>query len=159
MGVTQSCSLCRPLLAIRVGSSHKHIPGISDRLDAHAVELAEDKRPYPREGNSLPDFIDVEAHLTRADFELETGFKRNETFQVQLWAPLWVKIVTDLYSILGESSDHLRNQVLLRGLRDPEIRAAIEGAWRLGGSDAAQPIVFGEVGMGNGWRSWPWSTT
>ena len=120
-------------------------------LERHALVLLETMRPYPTR-NSLPSFVETARHYGRVTYELDLRqdqFREDE--QVQLWAPTWVKVVTDYASSLrfdcgsremAVAIDACRDEILLRGLReDPWFAYAIDSAFRLGGREAAVPCM------------------
>jgi hypothetical protein len=164
-----TCELCAPFLkmadeAERLAEMPDHEYAADDMetelrrlyrsrhgdLERHAFVLLETMRPYPVR-NSLPKFVEAERHFGRVTFELDLRqdqFREDE--QVQLWAPTWVKVVTDYASDLrldcgspemADAIDFCRNEILLRGLReDAWFAYAIDSAFRLGGRDAAVPF-------------------
>jgi hypothetical protein len=115
-------------------------------LRKHSEELLVDKRPYPRR-NSLPAFIETENHFTCADFELEPGFHTKLRPQIQFWAPTWVKLITDFYS-MRSGGDYARNALLEQVCRNPELQAAIDATYRLSGRDRAISIARAREGWG-----------
>lgn len=121
-----------------------------EALTMSRVLLARGLRPFPP-GNSLPEFIPLEVHMTMVAYEGEpredkryiTGDPRQ-----QFWAPLWVDIVVELWSgrigasnISRDECDRRSNErdaVLYKLNSEPTLAQALETCWRLEGMSGAR---------------------
>lgn len=125
------------------------------QIDALSVSLLDrGLLPYPP-GHSLPAFVPVETHVTRAEYSLaKEGKFTADKPTVQCWAPKWVRIVTEEASKratdvtrgieIPACNKEDRDLVLLRLLGDEEAQRAILSAYALDGAHGAAELVWSE---------------